>query len=364
MTNNHETILYINLNTLEANFNFLKSKFPNGVKTIAVVKAFAYGLGDIEISKHLEKLGVHAFWVADFEEGVKLRKEGITKPIIVANPGYRSLKTIIKYQLEPVIFNYRLLELYVNCKEKISIHLKFNTGMNRYGFETTDLKEILQILKNNPQLNIESVCSHLSSSNDPNKDDFSERQIERFKEVCKNIEDSLGINVPSHLMNSNGAMRFGAYYNEWVRLGIALYGGLEHTNLKQIFSLKSVISQIKFIKKSQSIGYQNSFIANKDMQIAVIPVGYADGLNRKLGNQIGQVFIKDKACRIIGDISMDSFIADISGVEAKEGQEVTIFSPKYSVSKLANDLDTIPYEIMATLNRRIKRIYRKSKSKK
>lgn len=359
MTNTHETILHVNLNTLESNFNFLKSKLPNGVKTIAVVKAFAYGLGDIEISKHLEKLGVHAFWVADFEEGVQLRKEGITRPIIVANPGYKSVETIIQFQLEPVIFNHRLLELYANFKEKVSIHLKFNTGMNRYGFETTDVQEILPILKNNPQLKIESVCSHLSSSNDSNKDDFSEGQIQQFNEVCKNLEASLGIHIPSHIMNSNGAMRFSADSNEWIRLGIALYGGLEHPNLKQIFSLKSVISQIRFIKKGQSVGYQNSFVAYKDMHVAVIPVGYADGLNRKLGNQNGQVFIKDTACRIIGDISMDSFVADISEVYTQEGQEVTIFSHKYSVSKLAHDLDTIPYEIMATLNRRIKRIYSK-----
>ena len=158
-------------------------------------------------------------------------------------------------------------------------------------------------------------------------------------------------------MNSNGAVRFITNSNEWVRLGIALFGGLEHPNLKQIFSLKSIISQTRFIKKGQSVGYQNSFVAGKDMHIAVIPVGYADGLNRKLGNQNGQVFINDTACRIIGDISMDSFVADISEVYAQEGQEVTIFSPKYSVSKLANDLDTIPYEIMATLNRRIKRVY-------
>ena len=359
MTNTHETILHINLTTLEANFNFLKSKLPNGVKTIAVVKAFAYGLGDIEISKHLEKLGVHAFWVADFEEGVQLRKEGVSKAIIVANPGHKSVNTIIKHQLEPVIFNHRLLELYANCQEKVSIHLKFNTGMNRYGFEATDLQKILPILKNNPQLNIKSVCSHLSSSNDPNKDDCSKVQIQRFKDICKNLEDSLEINIPSHVMNSNGAMRFVADSNEWVRLGIALYGGLEHPNLKQIFSLKSIISQTRFIKKGQSVGYQNSFVADKDMRIAIIPVGYADGLNRKLGNQNGQVFIKDTACRIIGDISMDSFVADISEVYAQEGQEVTIFSPKYSVSKLAHDLDTIPYEIMATLNRRIKRIYSK-----
>ena len=195
--------------------------------------------------------------------------------------------------------------------------------MNRYGFETTELEGILTILKNNPQLNIESICSHLSSSNDPNKDDFSERQIKRFKEVCKNIEDSLGINVPSHVMNSNGAIRFGADSKEWVRLGIALYGGLGHPNLKQIFSLKKCNQSNKIYQKSNSVGYQNSFVAlERDMQIAIIPVGYADGLNRKLGNQNGQVFIKDKACRIIGDISMDSFVADISGVKAKKDKKV------------------------------------------
>ena len=359
MTNNHETILHINLTTLKANFNFLRSKLPNGVKTIAVVKAFAYGLGDIEISKYLEKLGVHAFWVADFEEGVQLRKEGISKRIIVANPAYKSINTIIKYQLEPVIFNHRLLELYANCQEKVSIHLKFNTGMNRYGFETNDILKIVTILKNNPQLNVESVCSHLSSSNDPNKDDFSEAQIQRFKDICEKLEKQLEINIPSHVMNSNGAVRFNTDSNEWIRLGIALFGGLEHPNLKQIFSLKSIISQTRFIKKGQSVGYQNSFVADKDMHIAVIPVGYADGLNRRLGNQNSQVFIKDTACRIIGEISMDSFLADISAVNVQEGQEVTIFNPKYSVSKLAHDLDTIPYEIMATLNRRIKRIYSK-----
>ena len=358
MINTHETILYVDLNSLEANFNFLKSKLPSGVKTIAVVKAFAYGLGDVEMSKHLEKLGVHAFWVADFEEGVQLRKKGISKAIIVANPGYKSIDTIIKYQLEPVIFNHKLLDLYANCKEKVSIHLKFNTGMNRYGFKETDVKSIIEILKNNPQLNLDSVCSHLSSSNDPNQDDFSAKQIERFEDICKILEHSLAIHIPSHIMNSNGAIRFGVDAKEWIRLGIALYGGLGHPNLKQIFSLKSVISQTRFIKKGQRVGYQNSFVADKDMHIGVVPVGYADGLNRKLGNQNGQVFIKDTACRII-DVSMDSFVADISEVYAQEGQEVTIFSPKYSVSKLANDLDIIPYEIMATLNRRIKRIYLK-----
>jgi len=359
MTNTHETILYINLNTLESNYNFLKSKLSQDVKIIAVVKAYAYGLGDIEISKHLDQLGVYAFWVADFEEGVQLRKAGITRPIIVANPGFKSINTIIEYQLEPVIYNDRLLDLYANQKKSISIHLKFNTGMNRYGFDQENIDSLIEKINANTHLKVESICSHLSSSNDQSKDEFSKQQLIAFNEICHSLEHALGKKIPSHIMNSNGAIRFNADSSEWVRIGIALFGGLEVPNLTQIFSLKSVISQTRHIQKGQSVGYQNSFVAEKDMQIAIIPVGYADGLNRKLGNQNGQVFIKDSPCRIVGDISMDSFIADISNVNALEGEAVTIFSPKYSVSKLANDLDTIPYEIMATLNRRIKRIYLK-----
>jgi alanine racemase len=359
MANTHETILYVNLNTLENNYNFLKSQLSQDAKIIAVVKAYAYGLGDIEISKHLEKLGVHAFWVADFEEGVQLRKEGITRPIIVANPGFKSIDTIIEYQLEPVIYNDRLLDLYANHKKSISIHLKFNTGMNRYGFEQKDLDSVIEKIKTNTHLKVESICSHLSSSNDQSKDKSSKQQFKTFNAIRHSLENTLDKEIPSHIMNSNGAIRFNTESSEWVRIGIALFGGLEHPNLTQIFSLKSVISQTRHIQKGQSVGYQNSFVAEEDMQIAIIPVGYADGLNRKLGNQNGQVFIKDSPCRIVGDISMDSFIADISNVNAEEGESITIFSPKYSVSKLANDLDTIPYEIMATLNRRIKRIYSK-----
>ena len=158
-------------------------------------------------------------------------------------------------------------------------------------------------------------------------------------------------------MNSNGTIRFNPGAEEWVRLGIALYGGIEQSELEQIFSLKSIISQLRTVKAGESIGYQNSFVTSEDMQIAIIPVGYADGLNRKLGNKKGRVFINDQSCQIIGEISMDSFAANVSGLDVVEGQEVIIFSPKYSVSQLANDLGTIPYEIMATLNRRIKRVY-------
>ena len=353
----HETILYVNLKALEENYMFLKRKLDVKTKTIAVVKAFAYGLGDVEISKKLELLGIDCFWVSDFDEGVQLRKAGITKSIIVANPGMKSLDTIIEYRLEPVIYNHRLLDLYSNNIQEVSVHLKFNSGMNRYGFDKDDIPSALAKIKQHSHIKVKSICSHLSSSNDKNKDTFSQKQIQSFKQMSEYVNIQLNKKIPTHILNSNGVIRFDAESNDWVRLGIALYGGLEQMGLKQIFSLKSVISQIRTIQKGECVGYQNTFVADREMKIAIIPVGYADGLNRKLGNKKGEVIIDGTACAIIGDISMDSFVADISNIDVKEGKEVIIFGPKYSVSQLANDLDTIPYEIMATLNRRIKRVY-------
>jgi alanine racemase len=359
MKSKHETLLYINLKTLEENYNYIKSQLPSHTKIIAVVKAFAYGLGDVKIASHLEQLGVDTFWVADFDEGIQLRKGGITSSIIVANPGYKSLDLIFKYQLEPVIYNLRLLNLYCSSKESINIHIKINSGMNRYGFDKDDLPLVLNKLQGFSNITVKSICSHLSCTNDPKKDEFSQQQIKSFDQSYQFITQGLDKDIPRHILNSNGALRFSITKNEWVRLGISLYGGVHHEKLKQIFSLKSTICQIRNIQAGQSVGYQNSFLAQKDMKMAIIPVGYADGLNRKLGHQKGQVLINDAQCCIIGEISMDSFAADVSHIDAIEGDEVIIFSPKYSVSLLAEDLDTIPYEIMATLNRRIKRLYLK-----
>ena len=229
--------------------------------------------------------------------------------------------------------------------------------MNRYGFDYHNLPAILDKLRAQTNIKVKSICSHLSSSNDSKKDDFSQQQINQFNQSCQFINQGLKQDIPRHILNSNGALRFSPSQNEWIRLGISLYGGLNHNGLKQIFSLKSTICQIRNIQKGEIVGYQNSFLAPQNMKIAIIPVGYADGLNRKLGNQCGQVMINNCQCSIIGEISMDSFAADVSKVDAQEGDEVIIFSPKYSVSHLAKDLNTIPYEIMATLNRRIKRLY-------
>jgi len=357
MSNIHETVLYVNLNILEKNFKYIKSTLADNNKIIAVIKAFAYGLGDVEIAKKLESIGVDSFWVADFEEGVQLRNEGICLPIIIANPGLKSMEIVVQNKLEPVIYSHKTLDLYLTTNTPIDIHLKFNTGMNRYGFEASEVNLVLEKIIQHPNLKLKSICSHLSSSDDQLKDEFSRKQIDLFNSISKAINTKLNKQIPTHILNSNGALRFPFSSSEWIRLGISLFGGLHHEKLQQIFTLESIVSQVREIAKGDSVGYQNSFIAKEKMKIAVVPVGYADGLNRKLGNSRGHVLINSKKCPIIGDISMDSFVADVSEANVEEGSEVIIFSPEHSVSLLANELNTIPYEIMATLNRRTKRVY-------
>lgn len=353
----HETILHIDLAKLKGNFQYLCRYLKNETDVIAIVKAYAYGLGDIEIASFLEKLGVGYFWVADFEEGANLRKQGIQGNIIIANPGSKSIEEIKQHRLEPVIYNCRLLELYANQNTPFNIHLKLNTGMNRYGFNAEELEGVLKILNQNKQLKVQTVCSHLAASDEFEKDGYTHCQIELFNKLTKQLKESLGYTFKRHILNSNGVLRHPQHQMEMVRMGIGLYGVSKDENLAQICRLESNIAQTRNIKKGEKVGYHNAFEATKDMRIAIIPVGYADGLNRKLGEGRGKVLIDGKACSILGQVSMDSFVADVSGTDAQEGDQVTIFSNTFSIQRIASDLNTIPYEILATLNRRIKRIY-------
>jgi len=353
----HETILHIDLAKLKSNFQYLRSQLYKETIVIAVVKAHAYGLGDYEIASFLETLGVQYFWVADFEEGVSLRKKGIKGNIIIANPGSKSIKEIKSHNLEPVIYNFRLLDLYSKEKTSFNIHLKLNTGMNRYGINSEELDDLLILLKENPQLKVKTVCSHLASSDDLKKDGYTRCQIELFKKLTSKLQNELKLPFRRHILNTNGVLRHPQYQMEMVRLGIGLYGVSNNEGLQQICHLESAIAQTRSIKKGEKVGYRNGFEAPHDMRIAVIPVGYADGLNRKLGDGKGKVLVDNKVCPILGHVSMDSFVADISDTSAIEGDIVTIFSADFSIQKIANDLNTIPYEILATINRRIKRVY-------
>ena len=357
MTILNETILHIDLNKLNENFNFLKSRLKSNTKIIGVVKAYAYGHGDIEISKRLEKLGVYALWVSDFEEGLILRNSGVKTKIIVANPGFKSYDSIIKYKLDVVLYNQKLLDLYCSNTNTVNIHIKFNTGMNRYGFSSKSVDSIISKIKKHKHLKLDSICSHLAASEDKKKSNFTQNQIKKFNSISVRAEDLLGRKINKHILNSYGLLNFSNYQMNYVRIGIGLYGSMDSLNLKQICSLKSTITQIRNIKKGESVGYGRSFIANQKMTIAIIPVGYADGMNRQLGNRIGSVYVNNLECKIIGEISMDSFIVDITKSNAKEGDLVEIFGANINVCTIAKKINTIPYEIYSTLNRRIKRVY-------
>jgi len=357
MATSHETILFVNLKALEHNYNYLKSKLNSDTEIIAVVKAFAYGHGDVVVAKKLEELGVSAFWVADFEEGVTLKKSGINRPIIIANPGAKSCSDIIEYDLQPVIYNFRLLELYGEKKSPISIHIKFNSGMNRYGFNLEEMEALAEKLKKYPHLKVESICTHLSSSDNSKQDKFTYLQFQKFELITSKFYIKTGIKAAHHILNTTGLLRFPEYQKEMVRLGIGLYGIGYDKNLKAVAKLQSNIAQIRSINKGEKVGYDATFIANKDMKIGIVPLGYADGINRKLGNENGHVLVNTKPAKIVGKISMDSMLIDLRTIEAKEGDVVTIFDAKNNILEIAANLDTIPYEILATLNRRIKRVY-------
>jgi len=357
MNSANETILHVDLNKLEQNFNYLKAKLNAETKIIGVVKAFAYGHGDVTISKKLEKLGVYALWVSDFNEGRILRKSGINTKIIVANPGIKSYNEIVKYGLDVILYNNNLLDLYCSKKNEVNIHVKFNTGMNRYGFNANQVESIVSKIKNNPHLKLNSICSHLAASDDKNKDDYTLSQIKSFKKISKKFSFILEKNIDAHLLNSHGVLNFPNYHMQAVRIGIGLYGSTNDENLKQISSLISVISQTRNLTRGEYVGYGTTFVAKEKITIGIIPVGYADGINRQLSNNNGSVFVNNCKCPIIGKISMDSFAIDITKCNAKERDPVEIFGMNLTVSEISKKINTIPYEIYSTLNKRIKRVY-------
>ena len=353
----HESIFNINLDDISKNLDYLKSKLNKSTKIIAVIKAYGYGHGDIEIAKKLEDLNVYAFWVADFEEGVRLRKLGIAKPIIIANPSPRSTKQIIKYKLDIVIYNFRLLEVFGKLNRKIKIHIKFNSGMNRFGFDENDIKELKLRIDNYSYLKIESICSHLSSSKNKKNDQITLNQFEKFEKIIVRFKTLFSIKPLIHILNTNGVLRFKKYQYNTVRIGIGLFGIHEDKKLTQIGTLSSSISQIRILRKGDHVGYDTGFICKKKMKIGIIPFGYADGLDRQLGYNNGSLSVNGDLCSIIGDISMDSCAIDITGSDAKEGDRVEIFGSNNNINIMCKKTNSIPYEFLSKINRRIKRIY-------
>ncbi|WP_342265184.1 bifunctional UDP-N-acetylmuramoyl-tripeptide:D-alanyl-D-alanine ligase/alanine racemase [Cardinium endosymbiont of Philonthus spinipes] len=366
--NSHGTILEIDMHAIRHNLSYFRSKLQVGTKIMAMVKASTYGSGSnsFELASALQRHGVEYLGVAYMDEGIHLRQQGITLPIMVMNPTDDHFDAMLSHHLEPEVYSLPLLdELACFISEKsiqsIPIHLKLETGMHRLGIEETALDQLITQLKQIPALHIVSIFSHLAASQEDMHDAYTLLQADRFIKMTQYIEQQLAIKPLKHLLNTNGILRFQQFQFDMVRLGIGLHGvGVDQTiqpYLLPASTLKTTISQIKSIQKGESIGYDRKGIAQQDITIATIPIGYADGLSRSFGCGKGRVIIQGHACPIIGNVCMDMAMVDVTNITAQRGDEVIIFNAVHSIDALAEQLGTIPYELLTQISQRVKRIY-------
>lgn len=361
----HRTVLEINLDALSHNLNYYRSKLKDGVKLMVMVKAAAYGGGSFEIANLLQFNRVDYLAVAYSDEGVELRNHGIDLPIMVMNVAEESFGNILKYNLEPEVYSLdqlrRLISFCLNEEKEVRIHIKIDSGMHRLGFEEKQIDELVSILKENSSIHVASIYSHLAGADEELHNLFSKEQLAHFVKLAERIENALQIHVMKHILNSAGILRFPEFQFDMVRLGIGLYGfeanQLEQDELLPISTLKTVISQIKNVKKGETIGYGRKGLATKEVKIATIAIGYADGFSRAFSNGKISLLVNGKLAPVIGNICMDMSMIDISEIEAKEGDEVIVFGERPTIKQLADTIDTIPYEILTSISSRVTRVF-------
>ncbi len=362
--NNHVTVLEIDANAVKHNLNFFKSKLNVETKILVVVKAFGYGTDAVEIVKLIES-EVDYFAVAYTHEGVVLREAGIKAPVLVLHPQLQNLAQIVAYHLEPNIYSFKILEAFLKIADETPlmnypIHIKFNTGLNRIGFWHTDVPSLLSILKTSNNIKVQSLFSHLAASDDVNEESFTINQINNFAYIIKEMYTHLGYEPMIHLLNTSGIINYPKAQFDMVRLGIGLYGfgndEKETEQLQNVTTLKSVISQVLLVEPGETVGYNRAYVAKAPTKIATIPVGHADGISRKLGNENGYVLINNQKAPIIGNVCMDMMMVDITKIDCSEGDEIIIFNSQKIVKEMASVCETIPYEILTAISQRVKRV--------
>jgi alanine racemase len=357
----------INLNALVNNLNFYRSKLKPGVKVMAMVKAFSYGSGTFEVANILQYNKVDYLAVAYIDEGVALRKTGISLPVIVLNPEASAFDKLTEYNLEPVIYSFGLFDDYIKYARQQNvldypIHLKIDTGMHRLGFENFEVETLCDLLEENRYVTVRSVFSHLVASDAPEHDAFTKTQVRNFEKAFKQIEKTLGYKVIKHLCNTSGIVRWPNAQYDMVRLGIGLYGidaatPASEKDLQPIASLKTSISQVKKIAGGDTISYNRSGKLANNGKIATVRIGYADGYLRAFGNGAGKMLVKGALVPTIGNITMDMCMLDVTDVDVKEGDEVIVFNEQQRIEALADQIGTIPYEILTNISQRVKRVY-------
>ncbi|MBH1958778.1 MAG: bifunctional UDP-N-acetylmuramoyl-tripeptide:D-alanyl-D-alanine ligase/alanine racemase [Flavobacteriia bacterium] len=365
----HDTVLEVNLNAILHNINVHKALLKPSTKMMAMVKAYSYGLGGYEIAEFLQHHHIDYLGVAYADEGVDLRKNGITTPIMVMNPEQHSYNIIIDYNLEPEIYSFRVLELFnqqliaKGIQEKYPIHIKLETGMHRLGFKNNEIDDLIKQL-NNMNVQVASIFSHLSVADVPEGKDYTLEQIEIFRKNSEQIISGLEYQPIRHILNTSGIVHYSASQFDMVRIGIGMVGISSNSEIRKqlqnAVSFKTVISQISTVNEGESVGYNRNFQPDQPTQIATIPVGYADGIPRLIGNKVGKVGIGKQLYPIVGNVCMDMMMIDIGNSTAKEGDEVIIFNSNPTLEDFSGYCKTIPYEVLTSISRRVKRIYIKN----
>ncbi len=359
-----ETVLEINLGNLAHNYRFLRSKIDKDVKFLSVVKAHAYGSDSVVIAKKLEELGTDYFAVAYVEEGVRLRKHGITKPILVLHPQFTHFEEIIEHCLEPNLYSEKILQSFIITAERLKqknypVHIKLNTGLNRLGFDQPEIKKVRELITSNKTVRIASVFSHLAASEDWKERDFTVGQIDLFRKMTWELIKDLDYEPLLHICNTSGLLNYPKAAFSMVRSGIGLYGYGNDANidphLKPVGTLKTIISQIRQLDPGATVGYNRVFKVEKPSRIATLPIGHADGINRIYGKQKAGVYVNGKYAPIVGNVCMDIIMIDVTGIECEEGDEVVVFGGPQHPVKLAEAGGTISYELITGVQRRVTR---------
>ena len=388
----HETILEVNLSALVNNVRYFRSLLPPTTRLTCMVKAFAYGTGSVEVSKALQQCGmVDYLAVAVADEGVELRKAGITLPIIIMDPEVAALDLILENNLQPNIYSFQVLDEIISVAEakgleQVPIHIKIDSGMHRLGFYKEDMEALANRLKGQKAVRVSTIFSHLAGSDEEQFDAFTHEQAAYFRECANLLCNSLplagspmtpaswgafreGSGVGLHLCNTAGIERFPEYHFDMCRLGIGMYGfsfflpkshpfreGLG-VGLQNVCTLKTTILSIKTVPAGSTIGYGRHTTVNEDRQIAVIPIGYADGFDRRFSNYGGEVLVRGKRCPVVGNVCMDQAMIDVTGTDAQPGDYAIVFGDQLPIQELADKLQTIPYEVLTSISRRVQRIY-------
>ncbi|QNK63265.1 bifunctional UDP-N-acetylmuramoyl-tripeptide:D-alanyl-D-alanine ligase/alanine racemase [Pedobacter sp. PAMC26386] len=361
----HGTVMEIDLNALASNLKFYKSKLKPGVKVMAMVKAFSYGSGSFEIANLLQYHQVDYLAVAYTDEGIALRKAGITLPVMVMSPEPFAFEAILKYKLEPELYNIDILKAFIaflpDTQKAYPVHIKIDTGMHRLGFEEPDLPELLFLLAQTKKIKVVSAFSHLAGSEDEQHDEFTAYQVKTYLHLSGEIRKGLGYDFIRHISNTSAITRHPEAQLDMVRLGIGLYGfdsGLkDKSGLRTVAALKTTVTQLKTLGPKDTVGYGRWGVLPEGGTTATVKIGYADGYRRSFGHGVGKMLINGKLAPVLGVIAMDMCMLDVTGIEVKTGDEVIVFNHELTVADLATQIDTIPYEILTNISQRVKRIY-------